>query len=116
MNEMISVKTKGNWVTTMVKISAGSSGARRAQSAERRSAPLGGGEGGGGGGGVGGSCPRPRLVSRVVLIPLPSPSVVLPARSSGFPLLIALRDVLSELLPPLECLLDGHPAGDRGTD
>jgi hypothetical protein len=37
----------------IVKISAGSNGARRAQSADRRSAPLGGGEGGAGGG-VGG--------------------------------------------------------------
>ena len=32
MNEMTSVTTNGSWVTTIMKISAGSSGARRAQS------------------------------------------------------------------------------------
>ncbi len=53
MNETIKVTTNGSWVTTIVKISAGSRGARRAQTADRRSAPPGGGEGGGGGG-VGG--------------------------------------------------------------
>src|SRR5436305_15245110 len=31
MNEMISVPTNGSWVTTIMKISAGRSGARRAQ-------------------------------------------------------------------------------------
>jgi hypothetical protein len=53
MNDTISVTTNGSWVTMIVKMSAGSNGARRAQSADRRSAPP-DGEGGGGGGGVGG--------------------------------------------------------------
>ena len=38
MNEMTSVATNGSWVTMIMKISAGSSGARRAQSPVRRSA------------------------------------------------------------------------------
>ena len=35
MNEMTSVTTNGSWVTMIMKISAGSSGARRAQSPAR---------------------------------------------------------------------------------
>src|SRR5689334_17825459 len=38
MNEMISVKTNGSWVTRIMKISAGRSGARRAQSPAARMA------------------------------------------------------------------------------
>ena len=43
MNEMTIVATNGSWVIRMVKISAGSSGALRAQSPERWSALLGAG-------------------------------------------------------------------------
>jgi hypothetical protein len=42
MNEITSVATNGSWVRMIVKIRAGSSGARRAQSPERRSADDGG--------------------------------------------------------------------------
>src|SRR5919107_2532432 len=114
MNETISVTTNGSWVTMIVNTSAGSSGARRAQSADRRSAPPGGGPGGRGGGGGGGCSPRPRPVWRVlVLIAPPSPGVVLPARSLRLPLPVALGDVRGEFLPPLEGLVHRHPAGDR---
>ena len=40
MNEMTSVATNGSWVRTMVKISAGSNGARRGQFAELVSGGL----------------------------------------------------------------------------
>src|SRR5919107_6201189 len=117
MNDTISVTTNGSWVTMIVNTSAGSSGARRAQSADRRSAPPGGGPGGRGGVGGGGCSPRPRPVWRVlVLIALPSPGVVLPARSLRLPLLVALGDVRGELLSPGQHVVDGHPPGDRGAD
>src|SRR5215217_2038092 len=105
MNEMPSVKTKGSWVTMMVKIRAGSSGARRAQSAERRSARLDRSEG------VATSWPSR---SRVVL--MAAPVLRRSARSSRFPLAVARGDVLGQFLTALERLVDGHPARDRGAD
>ena len=46
MNEMTSVATNGSWVTMIMKISAGSSGARRAQAPARASAVVRGVAGG----------------------------------------------------------------------
>src|SRR5688500_3301319 len=110
MNEMNSVATNGSWVTTIMKIRAGSSGARRAQSADRRRAPLGWVPG------ASGAPPRGR--SSVVLIAPPSllSSRVStdrgprdgrpvghgsppPGRSLWFSLAVALGHVLRELLP-----------------
>src|SRR3712207_8827612 len=113
MNEMASVPRKGSWVTTMVNTRAGSRGARRAQSADRRSAPPGDGVGGAGGGG-GGFWPRPRLVLTGGLIPLPFPRVVLPASSLRLPLPVAPRRVLGGLLPPVGRPLHPPSAPGRG--
>src|SRR3954470_18132361 len=122
MNEMTSVATKGSWVTMIVKISAGSRGARRAQSAERRSAPS------PRGGGVPSAGRSAR--SRVTLMPLLSgdsmPDGVVAARApaGGGPSLHSLRlprpveggDVVSELLSPVERVGDGHLSRDRRAD
>src|SRR3954453_22238091 len=121
MNEITSVTTKGSWVTMIMKISAGSSGARRAQSADRRSAPPSGGPGG---------RTSSRLRSRVVLIAAPPGRGMVRAarhtrrgtgwwwwRSSGRPsLAVARGDVVGQLLAPVERLLHGHPTGDGGAD
>src|SRR4051794_15488018 len=120
MNEMTSVATKGSWVTMIMKISAGSSGPRRAQSADRRSAPPSGGPGG---------RTSSRLRSRVVLIAAPPGGGMVRAarhtrratgwwwRSSGRPsLAVARSDVVGQLLAPVERLLHGHPAGDGRAD
>src|SRR3954452_10864381 len=119
MNEMTSVATKGSWVTMIMKISAGSSGARRAQSADRRSAPPAGGPGG---------RTSSRLRSRVVLIAAPPGRGKVRAarhtrrakgwwRSSGrLPLPVTRGDVVGQFLAPVERLLHGHPAGDGRAD
>src|SRR5688572_4566673 len=127
MNEMNSVATNGSWVTTIMKIRAGSRGARRAQSAERRSAPLDGVPG------ASGAPPRGR--SSVVLIAPPSrlssrgstdrgsrdgrlvnhgspPS----GRSLWFSLAVALGHVVGQLLPAFERVVDRGLAGDRRAD
>src|SRR3712207_746986 len=114
MNETIRVTANGSCVTTIVKMRAGSNGARRAQSDDRRSARSvrGGGAS---------TASRPR--SRVVLMAAPRlPWVVRPppaghrAVSSRLPLPVALGDVLGQCLASFEGLVHAHPAGDGGTD
>src|SRR5690242_9903009 len=108
MNEITSVTRNGSWVRMMVKISAGSSGARRAHSPERRSADD----------GTPGPAPAPgRPVSTATLMMVPlvsssaraSPSLVLP-RSVPF------GHVVRQLLPAFQGFGHAHLAGDRRAD
>src|SRR5688572_4304547 len=126
MNEMTSVATNGSWVTTIMKIRAGSRGARRAQSAERRSAPLGCLPA------ASGAPPRGR--SSVVLIASPSRLSRMsterdpcggaaagqwdprPSPSRLLPVAVALGYVVREFLPAFERVVDRGLAGDRGAD
>src|SRR5829696_5446932 len=124
MNETISVAMNGNCVTMMVKTRAGSNGARRAQSPDRRKAPP-----------VPADrlvCPRRLLVSVATLMPPPPSShrrlPQTPAcgcagshgtglgGSSGLPGAVALGDVVRELLPAFQRLVDAHLARDGGAD
>src|SRR4051812_46573691 len=115
MNEIPSVATNGSWVRMMVKISAGSSGARRAQSPEGRR------EG------------RAWAVAPAARRPLPTATLIGPllsgvlsgaARASGCgggrswaePCLVALGDVRRELLSPIEGLFDAHLSCNGRTD
>src|SRR4051794_4762751 len=115
MNEIPSVATNGSWVRRMVKISAGSSGARRDQSPEGRRV-----------GRAWADAPAARR-------PLPTATLIGPllsgvlsdadcarGRESGRSLaeasLIALRDVPGELLSLIEGLFHAHLTRDGGTD
>src|SRR5687768_8127454 len=110
MNDMIRVTTKGSWVTMIVKIRAGRSGARRAQSLARRIAAS---------DRTGrASCAVPRPVLMVVMTPPPASCRcwvhVFAVWSSGLPGPVALGDVLRELLAPVQRGVDRGPPGDRG--
>src|SRR5687768_6321345 len=103
MNEMTSVAMNGSCVTTMRKTRAGSSGARRAQSPVCRRAPPGRVD---------------RRVSRRLLTPVSTAMLMTPSPggSFGLPGAVALGDVLRELLPAFQRVVDAHLARDRGTD
>src|SRR5690242_16943773 len=100
MNEMPRVTTNGSWVRMMVKISAGSSGARRDQSLERRrvdramEAPA-------------APCWRP-VPTATLIGPLPwcADGARVPGSRwlFGEPCLVALGDVRRELLSLIEGL------------
>src|SRR5215207_8116110 len=105
MNEMTSVATNGSWVTTIMNTSAGSSGARRAQSAARR------GRLGGPGGVAEPVPPAPVFSTARVIVVSPFGAV-----AGSEPRPIALGDVLGQLLAPLQRLVDAHLAGDRRAD
>src|SRR3954454_208548 len=95
MNEMIKVPTNGSWVTTIMKIRAGRSGARRAQSPARRSAaPPPGGGGGVPAPGAGEVSPAPVRFSTAVLI-----GAAPFGRRCARLLLVLARDGLGRLLP-----------------
>src|SRR3954453_19713197 len=100
MNEMIKVPTNGSWVTTIMKIRAGRSGARRAQSPARRSAapPP----------GAGGVSPAPVRFSTAVLI-----GAAPFGRRCARLLLVLARDGLGRLLPLVQGRVHGRLTGDR---
>src|SRR5690349_13786726 len=100
MNEMTSVTMNGSCVTMIVKISAGRSGARRAQSLDCRRTPL-------GRSGRASSRPLPTSVPTAVVMTLAS------FRRSGA---VALGDVVRELLPAFQRFVDAHLPRDRGAD
>src|SRR5690242_21871275 len=96
MNEMISVKTNGSWVTRIMKISAGRSGARRAQSpAARRALPP---------PEAGAVVPAPAWGSRAVLT------------SALASLLVLGGHLFGGLLALVERLVDRLLSGDGGAD
>src|SRR5947209_6815730 len=113
MNETIRVTTNGSWVTTIVKMRAGSRGALRAQSAERRSA----------------SPPRaldPLLAADATATLIWPPPLLssTPERSRGVPPswsprlpgAVALGHVVGELLSAFQRCINRGLAGDRGAD
>src|SRR3954471_17620733 len=117
MNEIPSVATNGSWVRRMVKISAGSSGARRDQSPERRGA------------GLAVAVPLAVLSRRelptatligLLLSGVLSGADCAPGRGSGRsraePCLVALGDVRRELLSLIQGLFHAHLPCDGGTD
>src|SRR3954454_9786221 len=96
MNEMIKVPTNGSWVTTIMKMSAGRSGARRAQlPAERMAVPP---------PEAGAVVPAPAWGSRAVL-------------TSALASLLVLRGHLfGGLLALVQRLVDRLLPCDRGAD
>src|SRR5689334_19048053 len=119
MNEMPRVTRKGSCVMMIMKISAGSSGARRAHAPARARAES--------SGGVAGGAPV-RVDSATALMSVPSclrwvggqPEVLRGRSPLGGSLptlgLVPVGDVLGEALSGVQCLLDTHPAGDRRAD